>query len=89
MTFEEKHPFLLSDGRRFTTLVCAGHSCWCAAPKLKLTATDTRTGVIFESRDCIAAYRDRNSAEWAMIADPMKEYLDFTSSQAGRNAMDW
>jgi hypothetical protein len=26
MTFRELHPFLLPDGRRFKTLVCAAHS---------------------------------------------------------------
>lgn len=85
MNFNDIHTFLLSDGRRFSTLACAGHSIMHADPARPIwCVTDTSSGMTYTPLEAISAYRDnrQDSQEWAVIANPVKGYLDAMTKTA-------
>lgn len=90
LTFEQKHPFILFDGRRFATLACAGHSVNIIPERGDSMpvqcVTDERTGMKFSWRDCIDALESHDSAEWEAIWQPAKDFFSGLSGGGGSYA---
>lgn len=55
MSFSTRHPFLLSDGRRFASLECAARSA--LSLQRTATVTDERSGKLYTWDDCRRAAR--------------------------------
>ena len=88
ITFEAVHPYRLSDGRRFTTLVCAGHSVFTGELYLNdEVVTHVPTGITYTAREAMDAYDDRSSVEWESIKNPMKGWLLSHVYSSGRATM--
>lgn len=59
--FLARHPYVLSDGRRFGTLICAAMSV--RMMPAYTTVTNEQTGTLYTWRDCIEECR-RHGVRW-------------------------